>query len=923
MAARYWVGGQGNWTDTSHWSTTSGGSSGAAVPLYTDDVYIDANSGASNFNIFELNGNVARNLTITNTHTIFFYGGSDTSRTGTFDTYGDITFSSSAHTYISTDDWYIYNNVTLDFNTTGAVAYSCYINDTATVVSDFYMSNPSVGNTGTLKLGADVSMHGIRLEHSGGTFDTDGYDVTFGQLGFYAVTSGTTINLHGSTVKFGSLYGNNYDQTLTSATVNGSSANIELYTSTQTFSVSPMRVNLGGKAYNSVTIKKNSSINNYVALYGNNTIGTLSIDSDVDTLYFANGSTQTVGAFTADGASGDLIKLRPYTTGGTFTIKKTSGTVSTSYLDIQGSTATGGATFNTTNSLDSGTNSGWTFLGPQPPVANFTADDTTPYKGVSVAFTDTSTNTPTSWSWNFGDSGTSTSQNPNHTYTTNGTYTVTLTATNAVGSDVETKTSYITVTTNTTTISVSDSSSGSGAVSTAEVATLSVAGGGTAIGNAIFLLTYQQLAQKDYEYRVFTHDGDFIGIWQNITSDFAYEQYINQTPTELNVSIGRSPNNLAIKLDALLDENSSPITDENSSIIYAQTETANAVGDGSDVDINYNVDVYAFYGGYEQLLDEDGDPILDENSDPILVQFGAPNGKRVYSGYIADYELTYGEQTGVDVVIVPHSAEMDHYVFLDGTDTTVSYGASTDPVQMAIDAMDNYQSQGGIVEYTAISMPLSGETAAYDFNLQTTREVQDKIIELLPAGYYQFVDPGENRQYVLQKADTPHHTFYYEKHIGQLKLRKSITQLINDVYFVGGDTGSGKLYKEYTDATSISTYRRGLSRKSDSRVILASSAQLLSEQDIDTYKDPRYRTSVEISDAVYDIESIKLGQMVAFKNFGTFVDQLVLQIVGIHRKKHTVILDLDMVVPSDTKRLYELRKSLLNEQVIDIGTAPA
>lgn len=43
--ARYWVGGNGNWTNVAHWSTSSGGGGGAAVPTLSDDVFVDANSG--------------------------------------------------------------------------------------------------------------------------------------------------------------------------------------------------------------------------------------------------------------------------------------------------------------------------------------------------------------------------------------------------------------------------------------------------------------------------------------------------------------------------------------------------------------------------------------------------------------------------------------------------------------------------------------------------------------------------------------------------------------------------------------------------------------------------------------------------------------------------------------------------------------
>lgn len=44
MANRYWIGNGGSWSDTAHWSTTSGGSGGASVPLTTDTAILDANS---------------------------------------------------------------------------------------------------------------------------------------------------------------------------------------------------------------------------------------------------------------------------------------------------------------------------------------------------------------------------------------------------------------------------------------------------------------------------------------------------------------------------------------------------------------------------------------------------------------------------------------------------------------------------------------------------------------------------------------------------------------------------------------------------------------------------------------------------------------------------------------------------------------
>ena len=44
MADRYWVGGSGDWYDTNRWAATSGGTPGASVPTFSDNVFIDGNS---------------------------------------------------------------------------------------------------------------------------------------------------------------------------------------------------------------------------------------------------------------------------------------------------------------------------------------------------------------------------------------------------------------------------------------------------------------------------------------------------------------------------------------------------------------------------------------------------------------------------------------------------------------------------------------------------------------------------------------------------------------------------------------------------------------------------------------------------------------------------------------------------------------
>lgn len=50
-ATRYWVGGSGNFTDSSHWSASSGGSGGASVPGSGDDARVTAASGSASLQV--------------------------------------------------------------------------------------------------------------------------------------------------------------------------------------------------------------------------------------------------------------------------------------------------------------------------------------------------------------------------------------------------------------------------------------------------------------------------------------------------------------------------------------------------------------------------------------------------------------------------------------------------------------------------------------------------------------------------------------------------------------------------------------------------------------------------------------------------------------------------------------------------------
>src|SRR5690606_10040711 len=92
----------------------------------------------------------------------------------------------------------------------------------------------------------------------------------------------------------------------------------------------------------------------------------------------------------------------------------------------------------------------------------------------------------------------------------------------------------------------------------------------------------------------------------------------------------------------------------------------------------------------------------------------------------------------------------------EGNSTIVKF-QSVDPSQIMRTAMDNYQSQGGSLTYDEQSIPLTGTETSYDFNNATIFDVIRKALELMPEGWYFYVDQANKKLVCRQKSDLPRH----------------------------------------------------------------------------------------------------------------------------------------------------------------------
>lgn len=165
------------------------------------------------------------------------------------------------------------------------------------------------------------------------------------------------------------------------------------------------------------------------------------------------------------------------------------------------------------------------------------------------------------------------------------------------------------------------------------------------------------------------------------------------------------------------------------------------------------------------------------------------------------------------------------------------------------------------VNYTATSITASGDSVSYTFGLKTYLQAIKKNWELAYSPgetWYWFLD--ENNTLNFKKASSSaDHTFTFGKDIIGVRTRKSIEELTNRVIFWNGETGGSKIFQDFSDSGSVSSYGQATRYLHDGRVTASGTASAMANALIQDRKDPRVNLVLTISNE-YDIEAIQPGE---------------------------------------------------------------
>lgn len=244
----YWVGGTGNWSSTTKWSTSSGGGSGAAIPTSLDAVNFDSASNATAYTAtidagvtiarcasFTMAGPASGNVTFAGTVPIAFHG--------------NVSFAATGITRTYTGAMNLAGNSSYTFTTNGLTLAS------STTVN-------GIGSTWTL--GSALNTGGNNFLVTYGTFSTSASNYALTIAAFSSNNSNIrSISLNGSAVTFTTTL----QFASTNLTFNAGTSTITASSASHTFTG-------GGQTFNNVSFTNVAATS--ITITGANTFNTLS-----------------------------------------------------------------------------------------------------------------------------------------------------------------------------------------------------------------------------------------------------------------------------------------------------------------------------------------------------------------------------------------------------------------------------------------------------------------------------------------------------------------------------------------------------------------------------------------------------------------------------------------------------------------------
>jgi hypothetical protein len=338
--------GSANWgaTGSGSWSATSGGALDATqFPLAQDTAVFPAATYPASGSTTTINaayniGTIDMSLRTSNTMTLGILSNTPA-------IYGNWICGTGITNASNTSGVYTFSGRTTQQITSAGISF----------VQAIVINSPS--GSVTLQDALTATGGTVLITLTNGTLDLNGQTLTVG-LRFLTATGTKNLTFNGGTLvcpTANTTSFNNAAPTNFTTTAGTGTGTISMTAATAKTFVG------GGSTFN-CTLNQGGA--GALTITGSNTFGNITNTVQPASVLFTAGTTSTFTNFNLSGTSGNLITIGSVTAA-SHTLSKASGTVSSDFLSISQSTATGGAGWYAgANSTDGGNNSGWIFTAP-------------------------------------------------------------------------------------------------------------------------------------------------------------------------------------------------------------------------------------------------------------------------------------------------------------------------------------------------------------------------------------------------------------------------------------------------------------------------------------------------------------------------------------------------------------------------------
>ena len=288
------------------------------------------------------------------------------------------------------------------------------------------------------------------------------------------------------------------------------------------------------------------------------------------------------------------------------------------------------------------------------------------------------------------------------------------------------------------------------------------------------------------------------------------------------------------------------------------------------------------------------------------------DGSAYYENYSGgSYSPSYGAITG-DLFFHTYS----------GTGSTTATYTSEDPTTgMLVPIIADYTARGGLV---ALPTPAAtGLSLTYTFTTKTTFDALGVILSLCPDGWYYYVDLGADTLVFAQVNTEADIILTKGRHLSQVTIIATIESIYNQEYLSGGTVSGSNIYVDYADAPSQALYGPRLKIASDNGILDNTTANTVAQTDVDANKDEQYQTTITVLDKTCDITLFKPGLVIGFNGFGTFVDNMIAQIVRIDYAQEQVTLTLGILPKRQALSVEQISRALIAAQTVANPTTPS